>query len=161
VAAAKHHSLKSQVCLYKMTFEYSHLLAYCLAGNQRPPATPKEPTPNEKPPSDSQTKPSTTSSNSGTRGTTSSSSGSNNSWRGLEFKFTPGDKNSFFNNRAAIAILLSGAIVGYFAYNDALYREVTWKDFVSQYLLKGYVRCLCRLKRDPSLIGIVFFSIVI
>ena len=63
-------------------------------------------------------------------------------WRGLEFKFTPGDKNSFFNNRTALAVLLGGAVAAYLSYNNALYRETTWKDFVSQYLLKGYVSAI-------------------
>ncbi|CAF1055259.1 unnamed protein product [Rotaria magnacalcarata] len=108
------------------------------SGNQRPPAPPKEPTPSEKPSSGSQPKPPTPGPSSGGRGT-SSSSGGGVPWRGLEFKFTPGDKNSLFNNRTALAVLIGSGIAAYFAYNNTLYREVTWKDFISQYLLKGYV----------------------
>lgn len=119
--------------------------SFALAGNQRPPAPPKEPGPGEKPPEGAQPKPPAppkpgpspverkTPPSSGGSGSTSGS------WRGLEFKFTPGDKNSFFNNRTALAVLVGGAIATYATYNNALYREVTWKDFVSQYLLKGYV----------------------
>ena len=117
-----------------------------LAGNQRPPAPPKEPVPGETPPQGSAPKPPTPTPTPGPspggRGPASSSSGGGGGggpWRGLEFKFTPGDKNSFFNNRTALAVLLGGAVAGYLSYNSALYRETTWNDFVSQYLLKGYV----------------------
>lgn len=103
---------------------------FYLAGNQRPP--PKEPAPSEKPSEGSQPKPQPP----GGRGAPPSPGGS---WRGLEFKFTPGDKNSPFNNRTALAVLIGTGIAAYFAYNNTVYREITWKDFVSQYLLKGYV----------------------
>ena len=124
-------------------FSFNHVnvrLAF-LAGNQRPPATPKEPVPGETPSQANATKPPTPTPTPG-RGPASSSSGGGGGgmpWRGLEFKFTPGDKNSFFNNRTALAVLLGGAVAGYLSYNNGLYRETTWKDFVSQYLLRGYV----------------------
>lgn len=97
-----------------------------LGGSQRPPAPPKEPPSGGKP---KQPTPGP-----------SSGGGGGGPWRGLEFKFTPGDKNPLFNNRTGLAILVGGSIAAYFAYNNTLYREITWKDFVSLYLLKGYVR---------------------
>jgi len=116
------------------------IIFYCyLAGNQRPPASPKEPAPGETPPSGGQPKPPTPGPSPGGSKPPPSSSGGGGAWRGLEFKFTPGDKNSFFNNRTALALLVGGGIAAYFSYNNALYKEITWKDFISQYLLKGYV----------------------
>ncbi|UJR36824.1 hypothetical protein I4U23_029537 [Adineta vaga] len=106
------------------------------------PAPPKEPAPGEIPPEGGQPKQPTPGPSPGGRGApTPPSSGrsSGSSWRGLEFKFTPGDQNSFFNNRTALAILIGGGIAAYFSYNNTLYREITWKEFVSTYLLKGYV----------------------
>ncbi|CAF2974073.1 unnamed protein product [Rotaria sp. Silwood2] len=108
-------------------------------GNQRPPAPPKEPAPGERPPEGGQPKPPTPGPSPGGRGAPTPPPSSGGSWRGLEFKFTPGDKNSLFNNRTGLAILIGSGIAAYFAYNNTLYREITWKDFVSQYLLKGYV----------------------
>jgi hypothetical protein len=118
-----------------------NIIFYCyLAGNQRPPAPPKEPAPGETPPAGGQPKqPTPGPSPGGPKAPPPSGGGS--PWRGLEFKFTPGDKNSFFNNRTALALLVGGGIAAYFSYNNSLYKEITWKDFISQYLLKGYVSC--------------------
>lgn len=115
-----------------------------LAGNQRPPAPPKEPAPGETPPSGGPPKPPTPGPSPGGHGTppppsSSGGSGGSGSWRGLEFKITPGDKNPYFNNRTGLAVLVGGAIAAYLVYNNTLYKEITWKDFISQYLLKGYV----------------------
>ncbi|CAF0920916.1 unnamed protein product [Adineta ricciae] len=116
------------------------------AGSQRPPAPPKEPAPGETPPEGGQPKPVTPGPSPGGRGAPSpppsgrsTGSGGGSGWRGLEFKFTPGDQNPFFNNRTALALLIGGGIAAYFSYNNTLYREITWKEFVSTYLLKGYV----------------------
>ena len=116
------------------------------AGNQRPPAAPKEPAPGETPPEGGQPKPVTPGPSPGGRGAPSpppsgrsTGSGGGSGWRGLEFKFTPGDQNPFFNNRTALALLVGGGIAAYFSYNNTVYREITWKEFVSTYLLKGYV----------------------
>ncbi|CAF0763293.1 unnamed protein product [Rotaria sordida] len=110
-------------------------------GSQRPPAPPKEPAPGERPPDGGQPKPPTPGPSPGGRGapTPPPSSSGGGGWRGLEFKFTPGDKNPLFNNRTGLAILIGSGIAAYFTYNNTLYKEITWKDFVSQYLLKGYV----------------------
>ena len=114
-----------------------------LAGNQRPPAPPKEPAPGEIPPEGGQPRQPTPGPSPGGRGAPPPpSSGGGGPWRGLEFKITPGgDKSGFFNNRTALAMLVGGGIAAYFVYNNSLYKEITWKDFVSQYLLKGYVSC--------------------
>jgi hypothetical protein len=124
------------------TREFYVSCCFYLAGSQRPPAPRKEPAPGETPPEGGQPKPPTPGPSPGGRGTPpppSSGGRSSGSWRGLEFKFTPGENNSFFNNRTALALLIGGGLAAYFTYNNTLYREITWKDFVSTYLLKGYV----------------------
>lgn len=137
----KDHNQKIQVVLFfaKINGAFDD----DLAGNQRPPAPPKEPAPGETPPEGGQPRQPTPGPSPGGRGAppppSSGSGGGGNSWRGLEFKITPGDKNGFFNNRTVLAVLVGGGIAAYFAYNNSLYKEITWKDFVSQYLLKGYV----------------------
>ncbi len=138
----KDRNQKTQVFRY-VNIHKLNCSFYCyLAGNQRPPPAPKQPAPGEIPPEGGQPKPPTPGPSPGGRGAPTpppSSGGGGGSWRGLEFKFTPGDKNSFFNNRTALALLVGGGIVAYYSYNNTLYREITWKDFISQYLLKGYV----------------------
>ncbi|CAF0730860.1 unnamed protein product [Adineta steineri] len=114
------------------------------AGDQRPPVPPKEPAPGGVPPEGGQPKQPTPGPSPGGRGappppSSGGSGGGSNSWRGLEFKITPGGQNNFFNNRTALAVLVGGGIAAYFTYTNSLYREITWKDFVSTYLLKGYV----------------------
>jgi hypothetical protein len=122
-------------------FKINFIFYFYIAGGQRPPAPPKEPAPGETPPSGGQPKQPKPGPGPGGHGVPPppSSSGGGSSWRGLEFKITPGDKNSFFNNRTALAVLIGGGIAAYFSYTNTLYREITWKDFISQYLLKGYV----------------------
>ncbi len=142
MVVVKDRNQKNQVFRYVNIHKLSCSLYCYLAGNQRPPAAPKQPAPGEIPPEGGQPKPPTPGPSPGGRGAPTpppSSGGSGGSWRGLEFKFTPGDKNSFFNNRTALALLVGGGIVAYYSYNNTLYREITWKDFISQYLLKGYV----------------------
>ena len=133
-----------------------------LAGNQRPPAPRKEPAPGETPPEGEQPRQPTPGPSPGGRSTPPPSSGGGgaggNSWRGLEFKFTPGDKNGLFNNRTALAVLIGGGIAAYFTYNNSIYREITWKDFVSQYLLKGYVSSSSSLRKENQ--GIITFIVV-
>lgn len=36
-------------------------------------------------------------------------------------------------------LLLGGAVTFYFIYNNTLHHETTWKEFVSEHLLKGHV----------------------
>lgn len=138
-------------------------MSFVSAGSQRPPAPPKEPAPGQTPPEGGQPRQPTPGPSPGGRGApTPPPSGRNtgagggggggaggSGWRGLEFKFTPGDKNSFFNNRTALALLVGGGIAAYLSYNNTMYREITWKDFVSTYLLKGYVR-FARIRQSSS-----------
>ena len=139
----KHLNRKILVSLFCISINVIEIFDAHLAGNQRPPAPRKEPAPGETPPEGGQPRQPTPGPSPGGRGTPPPSSGGSggggSSWRGLEFKFTPGDKNGYFNNRTALAVLIGGGIAAYFTYNNSLYREITWKDFVSQYLLKGYV----------------------
>lgn len=130
----KVQSQKIQVGLIHCQLEdRSPIIHSFLAGEQRPPGP--NPSPNNPP-----RQPTPGPSSGGRPSTSGGGGGGGNNWRGLEFKFTPGDKNSFFNNRTGLAILLGGAIAGYISYNNAVYKEITWKDFVSQHLLRGNVR---------------------
>ncbi|CAF1376484.1 unnamed protein product [Didymodactylos carnosus] len=108
--------------------------------NKQPPNTPKEPPPGELPPSGGQPKPPTPGPSPGGPGAPQPPQSGPFGRKVFEFKFSPGDgSNPFTNNRTWLAILVGSTIAFYFAYQNAIYKEITWKDFVAQYLLKGYV----------------------
>ncbi|UYV81156.1 AFG3L2 [Cordylochernes scorpioides] len=52
--------------------------------------------------------------------------------------FSPDDQNRYMT----IALVASLGALGYIAYNEMRYKEITWKDFTSNYLARGIVEKL-------------------